>query len=190
MCFFLSSAKRTYHLANTPCVVCVCNNGLVRHAMSGCMEFFFRAAFACLQMQENTWMTSSSGTVWFHGSSQRWSEARWRAAREPHCNRNYVFKNIFKNGLVRHAMSGCMELFFGPHLHVCKCRRTNEWHHLQELSGSMVLHSVEARHTGVQLKKPHCNRNYSFTNIFKNIFKIVFKILQDLCSAFYLAGMS
>ena len=80
--------------------------------------------------------------------------------------------------------------FFGPHLHVCKCRRTHEWHHLQELSGSMVLHSVEARHTGLQLKKPHCNRNYSFTNIFKNIFKIVFKILQDLCSAFYLAGMS
>ena len=163
MCFFCQVLKE-HIIWRTLRVLCVCNNGLVRHAMSGCMEFFFRAAFACLQMQENTWMTSSSGTVWFHGSSQRWSAARWRAAREPHCNINYIFKNIFKNGLpnIKRCV-GCLL----DYLHVCKCRITHEWHHLQELSGSIVLQcwSTACWHAA---REPHFNRNYIFKNLFKN----------------------
>ena len=111
MCFFLSSAKRTYHLANTPCVVCVC-------------VIMVWSDMQCL-------------AVW--------------------------------------------NFFFGPHLHVCKCRRTHEWHHLQELSGSMVLHSVEARHAGVQLES-HIVIGIIHSQIYSRIYSKLSSKYYKICA--------
>lgn len=46
-----------------------------------CSRAFVRA-FACLQMQENTWMTSSSLAVWLYVSSLTWQWARKKLIRE------------------------------------------------------------------------------------------------------------
>lgn len=79
-CDILSSVKRTYHLAEHY-MLCVCNNGLVRHAMSGIFFFFSTSSGACVRIcmfanAEEQHMNDiiSWRTVWFHVLPELWLE--------------------------------------------------------------------------------------------------------------------
>ena len=99
-----------------------------------CFFFLSGRAFACLQMQKNTWMTSSSGTVWFHVP---WLfMARWNAVFHL-CSTEECFARkiiqILQNTVITHYW---WHFGYGKTFPNSKSR-THEWHHQQNLTGSM-----------------------------------------------------